>query len=106
MKEVKAYQCGFCRKCFLRTVDAINHERACAMNPQRRACKACMHFGYKTDKLDGYDINSAYCLKLDIPMSDQPYYAECDVAYHPNGEEYPIPGTCEHYEYKRKEVSK
>ena len=100
MKKVEAFKCDYCHRCFGRAVDAANHERYCNMNPDRKHCKTCAHFGYKTQRIDEYDQKFAYCLKLDIPMSDQPYYTECGCGYNYDGSEYHLPGTCEHYEQK------
>lgn len=44
-KEVKAYSCSFgCGRRVQMSKSAVaKHEKTCAMNPERRACKACIH---------------------------------------------------------------
>jgi len=43
MKEMKAYQCSFCRFYKKTKVSVLNHEKHCFYNPENRACATCQH---------------------------------------------------------------
>lgn len=44
MKEIKAYQCGYCSK-YLKTKGSIaNHEKRCFHNPVTKSCVTCANF--------------------------------------------------------------
>ena len=108
MKEVRAFKCDFCHRCFMRQCDAKRHEDACNGNPKRRACKTCKHCR-ENSIVDGEDIygnvlehKAFWCFYHDKPISDKPYYIDCDVDYY-YGQERLIPGTCEHYDQRQEE---
>ena len=44
MREVKAYQCGYCRRQPTIGKRATeDHEARCSLNPEVRACRTCKH---------------------------------------------------------------
>ena len=47
MKEIKAYQCDYCKKYYKHKSSAKRHEKICFYNPENRACITCDNF--KTD---------------------------------------------------------
>ena len=103
MKQVQAYKCDFCPRCFARKVNAIQHEERCKNNPIMRSCKTCKHGVLRAVRhIEELEILDAYCKKQNMPISDKPYFDECDISCGPYGEEIPIPFTCENYEYKGK----
>lgn len=110
-KAVKAYKCDWCSRCFGRKQNADRHEKSCSNNPDRHHCKTCIHgvMGI-VDEIEapigsypGYDVYGAYCNYHDKPIRDKPYYIDCGTENNGGwGPEYPLPGTCIHYEYKGK----
>lgn len=112
-EKVSAYKCDWCHRCFGRLCDANRHETACSNNPARRHCKTCVHgimgLDHISTGLDGkeVEVRRPWCAKHDKPMHEKPYYIDCDYGggfdtgfgYH---DEFPLPGTCEYYEYKGK----
>lgn len=107
MKEVKAYKCDFCHRCFGRIVDATNHEKRCKGNPAMRSCITCVHGVSAIVRYDSWEDGlevAAYgpwCKHLNMDIGCKPYFEECDTAsrYGVTGDE-PMPGTCWNYEYK------
>lgn len=111
--EVSAFKCDHCHRCFGRINNARIHEDACKNNPERRQCITCIHGTIDTihaesnhtgfDSLS-YTYHSApYCAHHGKPITEKPYFIECDSD---DGggwyEERPLPSTCHHYEYKGK----
>ena len=96
MREIVAFQCGFCHRCFARKVNALSHEAACKHNPARHACVTCTHHMIKEQEVGSGFCNVQWCAHYDRPLYDKPYFAECDEAS--GSREYrPIPGTCQEY---------
>lgn len=63
MKEIKAYQCDFCKKYYKHKSSAKRHENICYSNPDNRACLTCGNFVkyYETDlvcKATGKDFGA------------------------------------------------
>jgi len=107
MIEVKAYKCSWCNRCFLRPCNAAQHEARCLDNPATRACKTCRHSVLRTILIGDYELTTYCCDVHDMPLSDNPYYAECDHTYSYGAPSQPIPFTCEHYKYRNEqEVAK
>ena len=121
VKQVTAYKCDYCGRCFLRPCNAVQHESSCNANPARKNCKTCVHGCIGIIKVEkpvtyNYDIRTcrdvpdynfygAYCDYHNIPIHEKPYDIECETSvpyYNPNSEETPDPGTCWNYEYKGK----
>lgn len=96
--QVKAWKCDFCGKASVNHSAINQHEAACSNNPKRRHCKTCRHGGWKRVGEGVDEHRELWCFKLDKPMSEKPYLDECDVNYHPWGEETPVPYSCEHYD--------
>ncbi len=44
MKEIKAFQCDFCKKYYKHKSSAKRHEDICYRNPDNRACLTCGNF--------------------------------------------------------------
>jgi hypothetical protein len=44
MKKIKAYQCGFCDKIYLRYSSCYSHEKKCFYNPATKSCRSCANF--------------------------------------------------------------
>lgn len=109
-KKVKAFKCDWCSRCYIRLCDINRHESACKNNPARRHCKTCVHgvlaiIGWKLDDDREPVIENIgpYCDFHDKPIHEKPYFIDCEErgsGYFENI--YPVPGTCEHYEYKGK----
>lgn len=108
MKQVQAYKCNYCGRCFLRPCNAVQHESSCDANPERRNCKTCVHGCYGLVNVsEPHDTVQMvpYCDYHGIPIFQKPYNIECDYdtpRYDPYGEGIPVPGTCCYYEYKGK----
>ena len=104
MKKVEAYKCDYCNKTYFRKCDAVRHEKTCINNPARRACKTCIHSGFKTiaQSIDSipYNYEELYCFKLNVPMSEKPYLIDCDEI-NDCGQIQTIPYTCEHYKCRK-----
>lgn len=108
MVKIEAYQCGWCHRCFLRPCDAARHEAACSNNPARRACKTCVQSGARTtaeteeENIQSTTYRGLWCNHpdIDLPLRDQPYFTDCDWTSGQCMPSRPIPGTCDHYEYK------
>src|SRR6185437_863674 len=47
MKEIRAFECGFCPRFYRRKNGATRHENKCWRNPARRACITCGHFTFE-----------------------------------------------------------
>jgi hypothetical protein len=130
MKEVKAWKCDFCPRCFTRKANAERHLSRCRMNPEMRNCKTCV-YGCKDvvsmkpcpwDRDEPMDEYGACCSYHGKPISEKPYYIDCETIDvggwaadvtaglrgsgidctnpYPRDYERPVPGTCEHYKYK------
>jgi hypothetical protein len=134
MKKVEAWQCDFCNKTSVSKGGLTNHERACKNNPARRNCITCVH-GISIDPVEiakpltvesympgwtdaPYIYAGPWCDHHNMPISEKPYFVECDVddvgSYnddviaglraagidvtgHSTERERPVPGTCFHY---------
>lgn len=114
--KVEAYQCEYCGKLCKRQHSAKAHEASCRCNPAARHCITCIHgilatTRFKPDWSDpfgpGNEECGPYCGYHDKPISEKPYFIDCDngggfctgLGYHP---EFPQPYTCLHYESKGK----
>ena len=106
MKEVTAYKCDYCSRCFTRKVNAMLHERTCKNSPERRMCITCKNCKIKVDvtqPIESFFGKMCYnstptCLINGIPIYKHPYFEECETTDYPR--ENPIPRTCWNYEYK------
>lgn len=113
----KAWKCKFCSRCFVNKGVAINHETACKRNPERQHCATCVHgIMLKNERklkepltvesyIPGYEECAVtycgpWCAFHEQPMSEKPYFIECETDDNPYYEERPIPGTCFNYKYK------
>ncbi len=107
----KAWKCSFCSRCFMKKGTAVSHEAACKRNPERRHCATCVYGVMIGDYHDligetvALDLEripyiGPWCAYHKQPMSEKPYYIECDTDDNPYYEEQPIPGTCWNYKYK------
>ena len=115
--ETKAYQCNFCRKVSRTRAGAERHENACKWNPARRSCHTCKHCEMKANipvavsdeekafyeevgaVVEDYaTIRGMYCKHFNKPVSEKPYFEECDIYDDTYTDERPMPGTCWHYE--------
>jgi hypothetical protein len=115
--KVEAWKCDWCSKTSMNAGAMAGHEASCLDNPARRACKTCVHSGFKViehhhvdavpgvhDEID-LDEKELWCFTLDMAMKDKPYYADCEMEYdwYGDGDAQPVAFTCEHY--KAKEAS-
>ena len=71
MKEIKAYQCGYCSFYRKTKKSVVEHEKICFSNPVRRACQTCK-FNVEID----YDINEIhngenYCTTVKARFCDK-----------------------------------
>lgn len=57
MKEIKAYQCDFCKKYYKHKSSAKRHEKICYYNPNNKACLTCGNF----DNLRTTMFGGAFC---------------------------------------------
>jgi hypothetical protein len=102
MEEIKAYKCDYCHRCFGRKVNALQHQHRCINNPEKRACKTCVHGVLAViDYVDGHEIMGAYCDEYEMSIHECPYTTECDYYDNIPGSP-PIPFTCQNYLYKGK----
>lgn len=114
--KVEAFKCDYCGRLLKTPHTATWHEAACNKNPARRHCSTCIHgilacTEYKADWTDPYspgmEEKGPYCGYHDKPMTDKPYFIDCDVGggidtglgWLP---EKPIPFSCWHYQSKGK----
>lgn len=117
--ETTAFECNFCRRVSRTKAGAERHECACKYNPARRACHTCNHFDPKAeievkitdeemslklgmdfvDVLDTSTYHTMFCKHFGKPISEKPYFEECEYYAFPY-EETPIPGTCFYWEPK------
>lgn len=108
--EVKAFKCDWCPRCFGRKNNAAQHEEHCRNNPARRNCITCVHGLWAEVEIvpdpcdydQPMDVYGPYCGYHDKPIMERPYFIECEMHQDGYGEDYPMPGTCDHYEYKGK----
>ena len=108
-KQITAFKCDWCSRCFGRLCDVNRHEPACKNNPARRHCKTCVHgvlaiIGWRPD-FDGNPVIEEigpYCDHHDKPIHEKPYYIECEEQQDGWSPDRPLPGTCYYYEYKGK----
>ena len=119
MTEVKAWKCGFCRKCYARPQSTATHERSCRNNPARKHCKTCVNSymrrvssetidGEKSVPWTGGMAWPTITIHNDVPwckirnkaIHEKPYYDECEMQGGDYGPDYPVPGTCDYYAYK------
>jgi len=117
--SVKAYKCGWCSRCFINPGNARSHEASCEKNPERRHCITCTHgvigvigtvpFPERYAFDANIDIKGPVCDLHNKPISDKPYFIDCEVdEYDVGGFEgcaqshvvQECPGTCQGYEYK------
>lgn len=120
--KVDAFKCDFCGRLLKTPHTAAWHEAACNKNPARRHCSTCVYGIFVNEKpleqpltVESYFTQSApelysgpYCAYHEKPMSEKPYFIECET----NGgldtgfgwiPETPVPFTC--CEYKTKGYS-
>jgi hypothetical protein len=102
--KVEAWKCDWCSKTSMNAGAIAVHEAACLDNPARRACKTCVHSGFKViehhDEID-LDEKELWCFALDMAMKDKPYFVECQMENDWCGDEsQPVPFTCEYYKAK------
>ena len=110
MKEIKAFQCDFCPKCYAKRSSTASHQRACKNNPARRNCITCVHsceevvvknYPSPDDFYQPAEVWEPWCDHHKKLISDRPYFDDCDMERGEYGEpDYPLPGTCHHYAYK------
>lgn len=109
MKEVSAYKCDFCHKCFGRKVNAIQHENKCKNNPKSRNCRTCTHgvsaivchskdYTFLEEEYETTPVYGPWCDEFEMPIHEKPYLEECEFG--DDYQETPIPFTCMRYEYK------
>ena len=114
--KVEAYRCDYCGRLLKTPHTAATHEAACNYNPAKRHCITCKH-GIKAvceivPGIDGIpgsnvDVYGPYCGYHKKPISEKPYFIECDskggfdtgVGWYP---EAPVPFSCFCYENKGK----
>ena len=112
MKEIKAYQCGYCKK-VSRTITGIKlHEKVCKANPEVNHCANCVHgiMEFQSEETEwgaSHKWPAPYCdyHKMFIfheNKSDNAYFMECDYDYDWNDGEHPTPFTCFGFESKGK----
>jgi hypothetical protein len=109
MKEIKAYQCAYCKK-VSRTITGIKlHEKVCKSNPEVNLCSNCKYGILKYDDADEFGWRQArpYCdyHKMFIfheNKSNNAYFVECDVDYCWDGGEHSVPFSCFGFESKGK----
>lgn len=109
MKEIKAYQCQFCKK-ISRTITGIKlHEKACKCNPEKNHCSNCVHGILKHEEPDEYGWRqvSPYCdyhetFIFQKNKSDNAYFIECDVNYGYDGRGCLEPRSCHAFKSKGK----
>lgn len=79
MKEVKAYQCDFCKRKIVKTKKSIiYHEQNCFRNPARKACVTCVNESCLEHILDDNgDIVRPSCYHLRIYIKNNP---DCELA--------------------------
>ena len=114
--KVEAFKCDYCGKLLKLPHTAAVHEASCKNNPAKRHCITCIHgisacCATVPDWTDpdgpGTEVYGPYCGYHDKPISEKPYFIECDngggfdtrLGWHP---EFPLPYTCFHYESKGK----
>ena len=100
--EIKGYKCDYCHRCFGRKVNAVQHENSCKNSPSSRHCRTCVHGVWAVIGGHEYEEWGAFCDYHNKPIHEKPYYIECETQDNYGEREYPIPGTCHHYEYKGK----
>lgn len=117
--ETTAWQCNFCHRCFIRKVDACNHEYTCKFNPERRMCFTCKHYEPKKEITQTYPPDELalheemglpltftttvqYCAHFKMPLYEKPYFQECEYyEWYNNGDPIkPMPGSCIYWEPK------
>lgn len=99
--QVKAWKCDYCGKAAINRGAISQHEDACANNPRRRHCRTCRHGGFKQVGTGIDEHRELWCFEMDKPMSEKPYFEDCDHYGSPWGDtEQPIPFTCACYERK------
>jgi len=96
-KQVNAFRCDWCTRCFGRKCDVNRHEEACNKNPARRHCKTCVHGVMNF-------VFGPYCNYHKTEMQYKPYFIDCETRTNYGFEDNPreMPGTCLYYEYKGK----
>lgn len=114
--KVEAFKCDFCGRLLKLPRTAALHEASCKNNPVARNCITCIHgifacCAITPDWTDPYgpgtEHSGPYCGYHDKPISEKPYFIDCDTdggfdtgfGWYP---ESPIPYTCFHYESKGK----
>lgn len=117
--KVEAFKCDFCGKLLKLPHTAAVHEAACSHNPAKRHCITCIHGisavcetvpGWSDPCGPGTDVCEVYgpfCGYHDKPISEKPYFIDCDhgggfdtgLGWHPD---FPMAYTCFHYESKGK----
>ena len=101
MKEIKAYQCEYCKK-ISRTKTGIKlHEKKCSANPEANNCKNCVNACLRETDL----YKEPYCRAYEMfifqnDKEQNAYFEECEIGYHYSGQEFNIPYTCYNFESK------
>lgn len=78
MKEIKAYQCDFCKRISKTKGFMTEHEKECYLNPISRACETCgnLHqMSYVIDDVLQITRNMPYCTKgieITTPVNTSP----------------------------------
>lgn len=109
--KVEAYKCSFCGRLLKTEYWAKVHEATCRNNPEKRHCITCKHGVFECILPDLYGNGTVkygpYCAYFDKPISEEPYFLDCDImggvdtGFGPLPEN-PMPYSCMHYENKGK----
>lgn len=85
--KVEAFKCDYCGKLLKLPHTAAVHEASCKNNPAKRHCITCIHgisacCATVPDWTDpdgpGTEVYGPYCGYHDKPISEKPYFIECD----------------------------
>ena len=82
-REVKAYSCSFGCGRRVQTSKSVveKHEKTCAMNPERRACKLCKHKSHrvigKHDVIKSADVYEPTCMISKMPYGSKMHF-DCE----------------------------
>jgi hypothetical protein len=73
MKEIKAFECGYCRKMYRTESGVLKHEKFCNSNPQNyRACDGC---AFLKTEIEEYEKGDDYT--TDEPVMGKRRVFEC-----------------------------
>lgn len=114
--KVEAFKCDYCGKLLKRPHTAKAHEASCYRNPATRHCITCIHgvyacIGIAADWTNPYgpgtEVYGAYCGHHKKPISEKPYFIDCDMCGGIDTgfgviPEEPVPYTCFLYKSKGK----